>query len=307
MKLMQIKPGKSNWATFLILFMLVMLLASSFCVDYTYADTTGVVYNTDGEGLNVRSSASTSSSKIGWLAEGASVTILSGPSGGWYNIKYGTGTGYVSADYIKVSGSGNNDSSTPSYTYSASFEEAIKSFPESYKAKLRILHELHPSWVFVACNTNLEWNTVISKECKPGVNTIINSMPAAYISNESWALVNGRPKIFDAGGYVAASKAAIEYYMDPRNFLNESSLFQFLSNEYNSGITDAQYLTGINNIVSGSFMDKSKGFPESGYPTYASLFLTAGKEYRGCREKGRYPLRTSGQRNHACRLIITKD
>ena len=55
--------------------------------------------------LNVRSGPGTGYSRIGSLANGATVTIL-GASGGWYQISYNGGTGYVSADYIVLSGGG---------------------------------------------------------------------------------------------------------------------------------------------------------------------------------------------------------
>jgi len=51
-------------------------------------------------GLNIRSGAGTSYSKVGSLANGASVTILD-ISNGWYKISQG----YVSADYVSLSGS----------------------------------------------------------------------------------------------------------------------------------------------------------------------------------------------------------
>ena len=54
--------------------------------------------------LNVRSGASTSSSIIGSLNNGAKVEIVS-TSNGWHKIKYKNGYGYVSADYIKVDSS----------------------------------------------------------------------------------------------------------------------------------------------------------------------------------------------------------
>lgn len=50
--------------------------------------------------LNIRSSSSTSSSKIGQLANGSSVGVLS-TSNGWSKIVYsGTKTGFVSAEYL---------------------------------------------------------------------------------------------------------------------------------------------------------------------------------------------------------------
>lgn len=54
-------------------------------------------------GLNVRSSASTSASILGALANGAKVEIYS-TSGGWHKIKYGSKKGYVSEKYVKLDG-----------------------------------------------------------------------------------------------------------------------------------------------------------------------------------------------------------
>ena len=70
--------------------------------------------------LNVRSGAGTSYSVLGSLSNGAKVEIV-GTSGSWYKIKYGSGYGYVSKDYITVSssndsnnGGSNNNTTTPS-------------------------------------------------------------------------------------------------------------------------------------------------------------------------------------------------
>ncbi|EKS4343706.1 SH3 domain-containing protein [Clostridium botulinum] len=66
--------------------------------------------------LNVRSSANLSSSIIGSLKNGSSVSIL-GKTGSWYKIKYGSKVAYVSSNYISSSNNSNsnsdNNSSTP--------------------------------------------------------------------------------------------------------------------------------------------------------------------------------------------------
>ena len=63
--------------------------------------------------LNVRSGAGTSYSVIGSLSNGAKVEIVE-TSGSWYKIKYGSGYGYVSKDYVTVSSTSNSDSSSSS-------------------------------------------------------------------------------------------------------------------------------------------------------------------------------------------------
>ena len=63
------------------------------------AQKTGTVNSATG--LNVRSGPGTNNSIIGGLANGAKVTIT-GQSGSWYKIKYGSGEGWVSASYVKT-------------------------------------------------------------------------------------------------------------------------------------------------------------------------------------------------------------
>ena len=67
--------------------------------------------------LRVRSGASTSSSVLGYLGNGAKVKIT-GESGDWYQINYNNQTGYVSKAYVSISNStqqgSNNTTSTPS-------------------------------------------------------------------------------------------------------------------------------------------------------------------------------------------------
>ena len=54
--------------------------------------------------LNVRKGPSTSYASLGKLAQGATVQIVGTDSAtGWYKIKYGTGYGYVSNKYVKLS------------------------------------------------------------------------------------------------------------------------------------------------------------------------------------------------------------
>lgn len=77
----------------------------------TSGGSAGRVSGTGGAGVNVRSGAGTRYGRIGGLAEGASVTIV-GQSGGWYQIKYGSGTGWVCGDYVKKTSGGSSGGSS---------------------------------------------------------------------------------------------------------------------------------------------------------------------------------------------------
>jgi stage II sporulation protein D len=52
-----------------------------------------------GTGVNIRSGPATSYSVLGTVSKGTSLTIT-GKSGSWYQVKYGSQTGYISGDYF---------------------------------------------------------------------------------------------------------------------------------------------------------------------------------------------------------------
>lgn len=82
--------------------------------------TPGVITNCTS-GVNFRSSASSSSSKLGTLPKGATISILSSTTGSdgdtWYKVTYGATTGYVHGDYVSTSGSVSSDSTGASGSY----------------------------------------------------------------------------------------------------------------------------------------------------------------------------------------------
>jgi beta-N-acetylglucosaminidase/outer membrane biosynthesis protein TonB len=144
---------------------------------------------------------------------------------------------------------------TPPVTNNMDFEAklAAEGFPESYKAALRALHAQYPNWEFKAYHTGLDWNTVIAAESVPGRNVIPNSKGVEWKSLEEGAY-NWKTDtfiVFDGSTWVTASKAAIAYYMDPRNFLTTSGIFQFEHLKYQSAY---QNITGVENILKGTAM-----------------------------------------------------
>ena len=65
------------------------------------SNANGVGTCIESAGVNVRSGAGTSYSKIGSIAKGGTITIT-GYSGEWWKISYGSKTGYVKAEYFTV-------------------------------------------------------------------------------------------------------------------------------------------------------------------------------------------------------------
>jgi len=138
----------------------------------------------------------------------------------------------------------------PTPGVSSDFELTLvqQGFPESYKPYLRILHNQHPNWIFKAHHTGLNWDEAVAQENIPGKNLIPNSSGIEWKSLEEGAY-NWKTDsfiVYDGSTWVTASKAALEYYMDPRNFLDDKSVFQFEVLTYEPSY---QNLEGVENIL----------------------------------------------------------
>ena len=223
--------------------------------------------------LNVRSTPGTTGSVVKKLAYGAAVTVVSETAGSdgktWYKIQFSSGSGtqegYVRSDYIKF---------PVSYSYDSTFENYLNSqgFPESYKVSLRTLHTEHPTWVFQAQKTGLNWSDVMAVEGAVGANLVSKSSISSWKSTEYGAYDwnTGTWTGFDGSSWVAASKDIVAYYMDPRNFLNDTYVFQFLHHAYDS---NAQTREGLTSLITGTFLEKT---PESTTAATQSVQETTG-------------------------------
>lgn len=122
--------------------------------------------------------------------------------------------------------------------------DGIENFPDSYKPYLEELAKKHPNWKFTALYTNLDWKYVIDQENVFEKNLV----PKNY--SDSWKNTTpGQYNVEVDSGWVDSSRQAVEYCMDPRNFLNEVRLFQFEGLSYDSNTNN---LDGIEKILYGT-------------------------------------------------------
>ena len=165
-------------------------------------------------------------------------------------------------------------SNTPHYC--AEKKYGIENFPESYQPYLLELQKKHPNWHFTALYTNLDWKYVIDNENKFGKNLV----PKSY--SDSWK--NTKPGEYNIevdAGWVDCSRQAVEYTMDPRNFLNEVRIFQFEGLSFDE---KTNHIDGIEKILYGTeFYNRIVEYVNSAGSTittqskYSDLILEAGK------------------------------
>lgn len=242
------------------------------------ATTYGVV---TADSVNVRSGAGTTysvltdagGSKV-QLDTGNSVVIdgtTSASDGStWYKVTftYEDGvsyTGYMSSKYITA------------YTEDADFDAYLdaQGFPESYKQSLQALHALYPDWIFVADALDYTWEEALAGQTVLGRSLVSKSSIASYKSTASGAYdwTTGTWTTFDGSSWNAASEEIVAYCMDPRNFLDATQIFQFEQLSYDSSL---HTISGVENIISGTFMDGATVTNTSGTSvSYAQALMDA--------------------------------
>lgn len=231
-------------------------------------------------GANLRKEPTTGSTALVYLYTGTKVTVdgkcaSTNPSDShtWYRVNYvnGSGTkivGFMRSDTITYNGGPEQ----PTDEDAAYVEELkAKGFPDTYIPYLVSLHKRHPSWIFTAKDTDLNWADVLAKENKSGVSVISYIFPNYYFSYASDCYVNGHFVSWDSGGWYQASSDVVAYYLDPRNFLTDSGVFQFLPHTFDEA---TQNVAGLTAMVQGTFLTG----PCDG-STYVNVIYNAGKAH----------------------------
>lgn len=171
--------------------------------------------------------------------------------------------GYIQKDYLVYTDEEmlklDNEISLPNSRFAPSKAVSdIDFFPSSYRSYLTQLKKDHPNWTFVPMNTGLEWNEVVINEMYNDRSLVPANSDSTWIRgsySSSWSL---------------ASEVILKYYLDPRNYLNDTNIFAFEQLTYNASYhTEA----AVQNILNSTFM--SGEIPNEGR-SYANAFWDIG-------------------------------
>lgn len=273
------KTLKRNIGMLTIGFIMVAAVLLFYYNTMAYTEKNGTV---NGTYVNIRTSAGTAgnTNKLTYngnyvqLNIGDSVRIIDETHAAdgalWYKIKFSyTGgvelTGFVHGNYVDVE--------NPSYEPDGNFENYLNAqgFPESYKPGLRMLHAKYPNWVFVADQLDYEWTEVIQNESLVGRNLVwydsISSWKSLAPGSYDWD--KGTWNSFDGTSWVSASEELISYSMDPRNFLDEKTIFMFELLSFDAGIHKEE---NVESLLTGTFMRNAEAVTGK---TYARTFMEA--------------------------------
>lgn len=216
-------------------------------VVYRGASQKTIQVNTDA--LVMRTSPSAKKAKAGILKKGECRTAIGSYQAEngllWYRISNAGKTRYIAAKYTRVV-----KKKTSSSGSSADFETQLtqQGFPSSYKTALRTLHKKHPNWVFRAQKTNLNWGNVLKKEQRGGNNLVPKSSKARY-KKKTWPYYNKLTgyKTYD-GSWNQASDQTVAYYLDSRNGLTESGIYQFMEHHFHATSQNRKTIRALTSV-----------------------------------------------------------
>ncbi len=241
-----------------------------FCVLLTFCLLTNIIVGLTAAAVSAQTTGTSGTTVIGYLYNNDVVTILDtvtlNNGDRWYKINKGSLTGYTSAAYIAIN---------PTYQTEAQFEAYLtaQGFPESYKPMLRAIHAQYPNWVFEARHLSMSWATALAAESRVGLNTITS--PDAWKSMEygayNWSTDNYVE--YDSGGWVAASPRLVAYYLDPRNFLDSTYIFQFERLTFSTEHT----LAGIRAILPDALDTHAEALLQAAEATNVSAYHLAAR------------------------------
>ncbi len=232
------KNIKINLLIYMIFVIFLFIVDMNFCFAETFI---GKINDDD---VHLRKGPGTNYEVIKTLSEGSEFKLVSkdlieneeGCEEGWYQLYYeSSNSGYVCSKYVSVSEIVYHETAT------TECEKALEiaGFPSSYWPGLCKLKEDHPSWDFEPIFTGLDFKTAVDAESVCG---------KSYIASSKKEDIDTTCKNPYSKTWYPASAAAVSYYMDPRNFFSENTIFQFEYLKYSETLKE-KYPLAIQNVL----------------------------------------------------------
>jgi beta-N-acetylglucosaminidase len=299
--------GRLNIKRSIALFLVAVLLSSACFTMALYAappegeEINRIGYTNSANGSYLRSQPTTDSSRLSLLPRGTRVEVFVKVTGKevngvdtWYYVRAISLDleGYVHSPLVTLTDTPIVAPPIIEDDHDFEYHLADQGFPESYKPALRALHETYPEWIFIAqhiidfdtastTRLPLTFDKAVYEEIKRkgtnlvGRNSLLSHrsyLPGDYnYKTDEWT-------IYDAGGWVGASREIVAYSIDARNFLNEQQIFQFELLSYNR---QSHTIHAVEAAIVGTFMEgKSVTFTDhrdgtERTLTYPEIFIEA--------------------------------
>lgn len=136
----------------------------------------------------------------------------------------------------------------------------LNQFPESYRSGLWLIHNLMPTYQLVPYYTGIRWPDLMEAQDYKDRSLVSDVYDSAWVKD-------GSP-VYDGSSWRSAKTEVIAYFLDPRNFFDPITIFQFEKLSFDANI---HTIDGVRSMIKGSFM-------ESGETDFGQILLQAGTE-----------------------------
>lgn len=198
------------------------------------------------------------------LVEDKTFSPSSSCSLGWYHVYYdGDKTGYVCANHA-------DELSRVEYDETVAMDCATelknKGFPDSYIPGLCELKAIHPNWTFNPDFNGLDWGNSVFQQEYDGKSLIqsFNEKMQGFLDTEyiSYDYLKDEFVVKEGTNWYNASHDTVAYFLDPRNFFNETEIFIFLKLSFDE---NTQKEETVKEVLKGTdILEKSAVIYEAG-------------------------------------------
>lgn len=138
------------------------------------------------------------------------------------------------------------------------------------KSAIQTLQRKHSNYNFQVYYTGIDWTEAVTMEYQGHGKSPKNLFSVSETYKGKWYCPICGSKVYDSGRWYCASIEAIEYMMDPRNSIDENSVFQFKNLE-SSDVSSDNIRTIINNTY--------KNYSYINNDTAINAIVTASQKY----------------------------
>ncbi len=152
----------------------------------------------------------------------------------------------------------------------------LDSFPESYKALLSSIKAAYPNYIFLADYIDIPFSEVVENQTlkhRKLVNMSSDGVSWRALGPENYNWQTGKWNTY-SGDWTDASKEVIAYYVDPRNFLNISDIYSFVTHSY----MDEQNEELLAKIIKGTYLEKGFSDTSDYGGSYVKIIMEAAKQ-----------------------------
>ena len=239
------------------------------------SSSSGGTTTTNGKGqvinvsssLNIRKSASTSATVVGKIPANATFEIIA-KSGSWYKVKYGSVTGYVSGDYVKVISMPTTDNNTGSSNSGNSSDSSNSgNSSEGENSNNNSNTETEVSKYGIVVNVAVDSSLRVRKE--PNTTSTVLGYLNASQKVEIVAETGSWYKIVfnDTTGYVSSSYIEIiSYNPDEPQDSEAQAKFEIILNKMKTQLGSPYVYGGAGELITKSLIeDLQKKYPGQSY------------------------------------------